>query len=187
MSPSDPHQRPETIVDMTRPPEEETYHATWTNAHAERLDYEAHRGEKIGHLRHSGISTKPVEVRDARAPGYVLDREELAFLSLCWSASALMRHMTDGDSAARREIFQTISEEPGSYVSVTLVTQRDRCRHCGLSIGRDLFGGWSHLDREHRFSFVGCRSASFDPGTGWDETLTKSWKATPLTAPHTKR
>ena len=172
-----------TVAVMTKPPREETYRATWTNVHGEQLDYEARRGEKVGHLRHSGISDQALEVRGALVTNYSLDREELTFLSLCWSASAPLRHLPVDGTPDYKEVWRVISEEPGSYVGVTLVTEFDRCQNCSQPIGRDFLGGWYHLSHERHFTYVGCRAASSITGPGWDETLRKTWKATPRSVP----
>jgi hypothetical protein len=52
------------------------------------------------------------------------------------------------------------------------------CRRCGREIiphGRD---SWTHLGADGGLS-VGCRAASFNPGSGWNDSLSRSWKATP--------
>lgn len=56
--------------------------------------------------------------------------------------------------------------------------ERSVCRHCGAEIVKGNDGAWYH-GRESSWGSRGCRSYSFDRLGTWDETLGRSWKASP--------
>lgn len=66
------------------------------------------------------------------------------------------------------------------------------CRNCGQPIF-DSYGKWIHFDTEGHivmevgsisiqsdYGMSGCRSASFRPGHGWDDSLNRKWVAKPV-------
>lgn len=56
-----------------------------------------------------------------------------------------------------------------------------RCRRCGrivVATASAHGAQWIHLSADGGCN-VGCRAASFAPGAGWDDSLDRSWKATP--------
>ena len=62
------------------------------------------------------------------------------------------------------------------------------CSKCGHPLGMSPRGGdrWAHIDPTNgtagTFGSIGCRAASFDRPEvdGWDDTLDRRWKATPV-------
>ena len=50
------------------------------------------------------------------------------------------------------------------------------CKYCDQPIYRRPDGKWNHDDPDHS---RGCRAASFRPDEGWDDSLQRSWVATP--------
>lgn len=78
--------------------------------------------------------------------------------------------------------------------------ERPACRRCGRPLGLAVYDDpwraspaltrWRHLDPRREPAFiglvllgsVGCRSASFDYGEDWDDTLPRTWRAQPLGA-----
>lgn len=51
------------------------------------------------------------------------------------------------------------------------------CRNCGRQIV-PFDADWRHIGEEGGV-YVGCRAASFTKGHGWDDALSRSWRATP--------
>ena len=56
--------------------------------------------------------------------------------------------------------------------------ERGVCRHCGIEIVRGNDGAWYHGDIPS-WGSRGCRSYSFHRQGSWDDTLDRSWTATP--------
>ena len=59
------------------------------------------------------------------------------------------------------------------------------CRMCGqaiVDVGQPSAPAWKHLGADGRL-YVGCRAASFQPDSGWNDRLDKSWKAAPRADP----
>ncbi|MFC9087017.1 hypothetical protein [Nocardiopsis dassonvillei] len=58
--------------------------------------------------------------------------------------------------------------------------KRSTCRRCGFPVQTlSPTGPWRHEDGLR----AGCRAASFDRLGTWDDTLDRSWKATPTGSP----
>jgi hypothetical protein len=54
---------------------------------------------------------------------------------------------------------------------------QQQCWHCGKRIV-PVGSNWRHVGADGGL-YVGCRAASFKKGSGWDDSLPKSWKAAP--------
>ena len=52
------------------------------------------------------------------------------------------------------------------------------CRRCGRAIVNPSGSRWTHLSSDGGLN-VGCRAASFTSDEGWDDTLARSWRASP--------
>lgn len=56
-------------------------------------------------------------------------------------------------------------------------TMDEKCARCGRELVVSETGFVTHLAEDGGLN-RGCRAASFDNETGWDDSLNKSWKAT---------
>ncbi len=60
--------------------------------------------------------------------------------------------------------------------------EQGECVNCHQFVSRVAGSGqWMHGEYPlFYFGAVGCRSYSFDPDTGWDDSLDRQWKAKPI-------
>ena len=54
------------------------------------------------------------------------------------------------------------------------------CARCGRPIFEALPGQWYHYPAGDGMVNVGCRAASYQPDVGWNESLDRRWRATPI-------
>jgi hypothetical protein len=106
-------------------------------------------------------------------------------------ARALTLQLTDhvADEALARGIISEVQQDAikvmmrddgQTTVLPTYSFRRAACRRCDQPI-TELFQsdngrGWRHDSDGSR----GCRAATFDRGSGWDDSIPRSWKAAPL-------
>ena len=58
-------------------------------------------------------------------------------------------------------------------------TEIGTCKHCGQSVIRRRGDSFlTHADKIGYPTKIGCRAASFTPGSGWNDNFDRKWKAT---------
>ncbi len=172
-------------------PGPDDYVAYWSNEHGEELVFIAKPGQPTAILMHSDLDWGPVPVVGGLVHQFNLSREELAFLSICWTTSQYLRHgpadeavydtETPEERVARHVAMGTaIENEPTTYLSLDAITGYGTCARCGHRIGQSPAGTWWHMRADGRLGTRGCRAASPDRlGGRWDDTLPRTWSAEP--------
>jgi len=172
-------------------PGPDDYVGYWRNVHGEELVFIAKPGQPDATLVHSDLDWGPVPVVGGLVAQFNLSREELAFLSICWTASAYLRHgpadeavyetETPKERVARNvDMCTAIENEPTTYLSIDAITGYGNCARCAHRIGQSMAGTWWHMQTDGRLGTRGCRAASPDRLNGcWDNTLPRTWMAEP--------
>ena len=61
--------------------------------------------------------------------------------------------------------------------NLAAATETATCRRCGKPITRiGEEAPWRHTDQDRS---RGCRAATFDEGSGWDDSIPRTWTASP--------
>lgn len=72
--------------------------------------------------------------------------------------------------------------ESWAWTAARYPSDEERCAHCGraiVDIGAAGTPRWIHPSADGGTN-VGCRAASFEASSGWDDSLDRRWKARPV-------
>jgi hypothetical protein len=98
-------------------------------------------------------------------------------------ARSLVRSILDEEPAlSGQEVLARLDDLVAARAEEAIQTEAElvrytECRHCGFTIMRVGDSAWRHDDAPPMSR--GCRAASFDRDDKWDDSLNRTWKATP--------